>query len=137
MWLVSACLVGIPCRYDGRGKSDEKVQLFLADKPFVALCPEVIGGLETPRVPAEILKDRVITCTGEDVTDAFERGARETLEIARRVGAQGVLLKEGSPSCGVHRRYDGSFSGRSVAGHGRTTALLMESGLRVISEEDL
>lgn len=137
MWVVSACLVGIPCRYNGEQKSCPPVQAFLVDKPFVALCPEVLGGLETPRPPAEISGDRVINTEGADVTAAFERGADETLQVARNVRAHSALLKEGSPSCGVHRRYDGTFTGRSVAGPGKTAALLAHAGLRVISEEDL
>ncbi len=137
MWLVSACLVGIPCRYDGKRKTDASVQVFLAEKPFVALCPEVLGGLDTPRQPAEISGDRVRNTVGEDVTAAFDLGAVRSLRIAKRVGAHSALLKEGSPSCGVHRRYDGTFSGQSVLGPGKTAALLMKAGLRVISEEDL
>ncbi|MBT2210943.1 DUF523 domain-containing protein [Actinomadura sp. NEAU-AAG7] len=145
--LVSSCLMGRPVRYDGRAKPME-AGLFgrwRAEGRLVPFCPEVAGGLPVPRPPAEIVGSgsvldgtaRIVTAAGENVTDAFLRGARLALDAARRAGARVALLKEGSPSCGSHRVYDGTFTGTPIPGAGVTTALLERSGIRVFSEDDL
>ncbi|WP_231333998.1 DUF523 domain-containing protein [Actinomadura graeca] len=137
--LVSSCLMGRPVRYDGRAKPvvGDLFERWRAEGRLVPFCPEVAGGLPVPRPPAEIVGSRVLTEDGRDVTDAFQRGARLALEIARRAGARIALLKEGSPSCGGTRVHDGTFTGRSTAGEGLTAALLRSSGIRVFPETDL
>lgn len=147
--LVSSCLTGRPVRYDGAAKpvGDGLFERWRAEGRLVPFCSEVSGGLPVPRPPAEIVGGdghavldgtaRVRTDTGEDVTAEFLRGARQALDAARRSGARIALLKEGSPSCGGHRIYDGTFTGRSVPGVGITTALLEREGVHVFSEADL
>ncbi|MCP9949501.1 DUF523 domain-containing protein [Actinomadura madurae] len=147
--LVSSCLVGRPVRYDGKAKpvSGGLVERWRAEGRLVPFCPEVSGGLGVPRPPAEIVGGdggdvldgtaRIRTGTGEDVTEEFLRGARLALDAARRSGARVALLKEGSPSCGGHRIYDGTFTGSPVPGTGVTTALLRRSGVHVFSEDEL
>ena len=147
---MSACLLGEPVRYDG---TDNRVPSTLLDRlrdqgRVVAFCPEVAGGLGTPRPPAEIVggdgeavldgEARVETDEGRDVTDAFLAGARGALEAAKRAGARVAILKDGSPSCGSSYTYDGTFSGtRREGAHGVTVALLERHGIRVFGEKDL
>ncbi|TYB38790.1 DUF523 domain-containing protein [Actinomadura chibensis] len=147
--LVSSCLVGRPVRYDGAAKpvGGELVERWRTEGRLVPFCPEVSGGLSVPRPPAEIVGGdghavldgtaRVRTDGGADVTAEFLRGARQALDAARRTGARIALLKEGSPSCGSNRVYDGTFTGTSIPGEGVTTALLEREGIRVFSENDL
>jgi uncharacterized protein YbbK (DUF523 family) len=147
--LVSSCLAGRLVRYDGAAKPVEAdlFERWRAEGRLIPFCPEVTGGLTVPRPPAEIVggdgRDvldgtaRILTDTGEDVTDEFLRGARLALETARRHGARTALLKEGSPSCGTHRIYDGTFTGTSTPGIGVTTALLERAGIKVFPETDL
>ncbi|MGI5164195.1 DUF523 domain-containing protein [Spirillospora sp. CA-253888] len=147
--LVSSCLLGRPVRYDGAGKpvADALFEGWRAEGRLVPFCPEVAGGLPVPRPPAEIVGGdgaavldgtaRVLADTGQDVTGAFVRGARLALDAARRAGAGIAILKEGSPSCGSRRIYDGTFSGRSTAGDGVTAALLEREGVRVFGEDEL
>lgn len=146
--LVSACLLGQPVRYDGRDSGHPGLlQRWQAEGRVVPLCPEVAGGLPTPRPPAEILggqgaqvlegQVQVLTVGGEDVSEAFLAGARQALELVRRYGIRVAVLKSGSPSCGNRLTYDGSFSGVKVAGEGVTTALLRREGVQVFSELEL
>ncbi|GAA2582821.1 DUF523 domain-containing protein [Actinomadura fulvescens] len=147
--LVSACLLGRPVRYDGAAKrvNDEIVERWRAEGRLVSFCPEVSGGLPVPRPPAEIVGGdgsavldgtaTVRTDSGDDVTGAFLRGARLALEAARGAGARIAILKEGSPSCGTIRVYDGRFAGTLVPGHGVTTALLERAGIRVFNEDQI
>ncbi len=137
MKLCSACLLGLHCRYDGKGMPDEKVKEMGEQEILIPLCPEQLGGLPTPRPPAEIRDGRVMTEDGRDVTEVFIRGAREVLELARMYGIREAVLKQNSPSCGCGRVYDGTFSGRLIDGEGITSKLLKENGILVISEEDL
>ena len=134
--LVSACLLGTPCRYNGKGVLDPAVQVLMREHQLVPVCPERLGGLEAPREPSEISGGRVFGRDGRDVTAEFELGARRALEAARRFGCRCAILKERSPSCGSSAVYDGSFSGRVVPGAGVAAALLMENGVRVFSEEN-
>ncbi|MGW3771244.1 DUF523 domain-containing protein [Actinomadura verrucosospora] len=146
--LVSSCLAGRPVRYDGAAKpvSGGPFERWRAEGRLVPFCPEVSGGLPVPRPAAEIVGGdggdvldgtaRVVT-GGADVTGEFLRGARLALEAAQRSGARLALLKEGSPSCGGHRVYDGTFTGASVPGSGVTTALLRRSGIHVFTEDEL
>lgn len=137
--LVSACLLGTPCRYDGGHKKNDTVLAF-GDDPNVKLipiCPEKMGGLKSPREPSEQRESRVFSRTGEDVTAQFELGAKKVLEIAKRYNCKCAILKERSPSCGKGEIYDGSFTGRLVPGDGISAALLMEHGVKVFGESEL
>ena len=137
--LVSQCLLGEPCRYDGRSKPvDALRELEAQGHTLVPVCPEVLGGLPTPRPPAEIQPDgRVVNRAGTDVTAEYAAGAQAALEPARRYGCTVAVLKEKSPSCGGQMVYDGSFSGALVPGRGVTARLLEEHGIRVLGESQL
>lgn len=137
MKLCSACLLGVKCRYDGKDSLNKRVIELLKTEFLIPVCPEQLGGLPTPREPAEIVGNRVITKSGIDVTEKFVRGAKETLRIAKLFGVKEAILKQGSPSCGCGRIYDGTFSGKTIKGDGVTTALLKKHGIKVITEEDL
>ena len=132
--LVSACLLGEKCRYDGGGKPDGELMNALKGHKIVPVCPEKLGGLPIPRPPAEIKGGRVVSRTGADVTEEFRRGAARVLEIAKGTGCTLAVLKERSPSCGRGKVYDGTFSGILIEGDGVTARLLMENGVRVIGE---
>lgn len=136
--LCSACLVGEPCRYDGRSKplDGELLRELRAVCRLVPVCPEIMGGLSTPRPPAEIRPSdgRVINAHGEDVTEAFKRGAAITAQKAKAEHAVAVILKDRSPSCGVNAVYDGAFCGRLIEGMGVTAALLKANGFAVFDE---
>ena len=146
--LVSRCLLGHRVRYDG-GASGPYAQLaqWQAEGRVIALCPEVAGGLPTPRAAAEIPggkgvevlagKAAVITTEGEDVTEAFVSGAHQALALVERHGIRLAILKANSPSCGNRLTYDGSFSGVKVEGQGVTAALLTRAGVQVFSELEL
>jgi len=141
--VVSACLLGAPVRYNGRDKKTHHpvLQRWIEEGRVVSACPEVLGGLGTPRPPAEIVQigglRRVTTNEGRDVTAAFERGAEDTLEQALRHGVRVAILKEGSPSCGTSFVYDGTFTSMPVPGEGVAAALLRSHGIRVFSENEL
>ncbi len=138
--LVSACLLGEPVRFDGRDKRqvDPRWERWQAEGRLVPFCPEVAGGLPVPRPPAEIQTDgRVRDDQGVDRTEAFERGSEAALATFRERGCALAILKEGSPSCGVHRIYDGAFSKTAIPGSGMTTTLLKQHGLAVFSEAEL
>jgi len=137
MRLVSACLLGLRCRYDGGSNERSQVVALLDQEILIPVCPEQLGGLPTPRPASEIVEGRVLTPSGEDQTEAFRRGAEETLALARRLGVTEAILKQRSPSCGSGKLYDGSFSGCVKNGDGMTTALLVRHGVHVISEEEL
>lgn len=147
VYLVSACLAGVCSRYDGSNNRHPAVEVLARARRAVPACPEQLGGLPTPRPPAEIVpggsgslvlegKAAVCCAGGQDVTAAFLRGAEQMLLIARLYAPAAVILKEGSPSCGLRRIYDGSFQGRDKAGTGVTAALLLREGFTVYSEED-
>ncbi len=136
-YLVSSCLLGVNCKYDGGNNYHQAVVDFLKDKDYVPVCPEQLGGLSTPREPSEIIGDQVVTQGGGRVTEAFERGGEETLKLARLSGCTRGILKENSPSCGVTTRYDGTFSHQKIPGQGITARILREAGLDLCSEMDL
>lgn len=135
--LVSACLIGVCCRYDGASKPDSRVLALMSGHTLIPVCPEILGGLPTPRIPSEIRGDRVINREGRDVTAAYERGAEECLKLAHFYGCRCAILKERSPACGCGTRYDGTFSGTLVQGDGIAAARLKEAGIKVIGESDL
>ena len=149
--LVSACLLGCECRYDGKSKPCEKV-LELAKKKdtvLIPVCPEQMGGLSTPRFPSERQRTArgslrsisrpgaVLMNDGTDVSGAYRKGAEAALKIARIDGIDFAVLKSGSPSCGKGLIYDGTFSGKKTEGNGVTVELLLKEGYRVLSEEEL
>ena len=135
--LVSACLLGINCKYDGTNNKNDKVLEYLKDKEVIPICPEIMGGLPTPRTPSEILNNKVITKDNIDVTDNFLKGANEVLYLAKLFDVKKALLKAKSPSCGVGEIYDGTFTHTKIEGDGITTRLLKENNIEVITELDL
>ncbi|MGI6108655.1 MAG: DUF523 domain-containing protein [Eubacteriaceae bacterium] len=133
--LVSACLAGIPCRYDGKSTPVPEIVELVRTGKAVPFCPECEGGLETPRTPAEIRGDRVKTADGRDVTAAYNAGAQKAVETARADGICTAVLKSKSPSCGCGMVYDGSFTGKLIPGDGRTAAALKQAGVNVLTED--
>lgn len=142
--IISACLIGIKCRYDGKSCTSSSVVKFINKKYCIPVCPEQLGGLSTPRIPSTIVKGdgfdvvkgkaRVLNIEGKDVTDNFILGAQEALKIAELVGCNQAVLKEKSPSCGVRNIYHGE---KLVKGCGVTTALFLKNGFKVRSEKEL
>ena len=130
--LVSACLLGENCKYSGGNNYSPAAAALAERSELIPVCPEQLGGLPTPRVPAERVGDRVLTRDGADVTDAYRLGAEKTLETALANGVKRAALQERSPSCGCGAIYDGTFSGRLVPGDGVTAALLREHGIEII-----
>ncbi|NBB51149.1 DUF523 domain-containing protein [Rhizobium sp. CRIBSB] len=148
--LISACLLGRPVRYDGKGKplADPRIERWKAEGRLVGFCPEQAGGLPTPRPPAEIEggmsgedvlagRARVMEVTGGDVTDAFVEGGKKAVAFAREQNCRFALLIDGSPSCGSGFIYDGSFSGTRHPGFGVTTALMRAAGISVFSDRQI
>ncbi len=131
--LVSACLLGVDCKYNGGNNYDEEIFKELEKYELIPVCPEIFGGLSTPRKPSEIVGDKVINNEGLDVTNNFKRGAEETLELAKKLGVKKAILKAKSPSCGNGKIYDGTFTGTIIDGDGITTKLLKENGIEVIT----
>jgi len=134
--LVSLCLLGAGCRYDGKGNGVDLRKL-MARAELVPVCPEQLGGLPTPRVPAERRGDRVVTRDGRDVTEAFENGAEETEMLAEQLDVRYAVLKSRSPSCGSVWIYDGTFSGKLVLGIGVTALALHRAGIGIYDEEHI
>ena len=135
--LVSACLLGVACRYDGKRKPNEAVIALKEKYNLIPVCPEIMGGLPTPRLPSEIRGATVIMENGEDVTDKYSKGAEETLRLARLFGCGKAVLKEKSPSCGSGRIYDGTFSKTLTEGNGITAGMLLANGIRVAGETEI
>ena len=137
--LISACLLGTNCKYNGGNNAlpEEKLAVLRERYRLVPVCPERDGGLPTPRLPSERLGERVLNRAGEDVTEAFRRGAAHALETAEREGCLIALLKERSPSCGSGKIYDGSFTSTVIAGDGITAELLKQNGIRVLGESEI
>ncbi len=137
MILVSSCLIGKQCRYDGDDNYNQEVINYIGDRPFIDVCPEQLGGLSTPREPAEICNGNVLTINGIDVTSEFELGANIALNMALVNNCTEAIMKAKSPSCGVKKIYDGTHSGTLIDGDGITVQLLKLAGINVISEKDL
>ena len=133
MIIVSACLAGYRCRYDGKIVPDEEIVALIKSGGAIPVCPEMMGGLPCPRVPAERTEDglRVVTREGKDVTEAFTSGAKEALRMAKLYGCEKAILKAKSPSCGCGQIYDGTFSGTLREGDGVTAELFKENGITV------
>lgn len=135
--LVSACLLGIDCKYSGGNNLNEKVLDYIKDYEVIPVCPEIMGGLSTPRPPSERIGDKVLNNQGIDVTNEYTKGANETLKLAKLFNVKKALLKAKSPSCGKGQIYDGTFKGVLVTGNGVTVGLLESNGIEVITEQDL
>lgn len=132
--LVSACLLGCPCRYDGAAKADPRVLALMERHTLIPVCPEQLGGLPTPRLPSERREGGVFDRGGKDVTVQYRQGAEEVLRLARLYGCTHAVLKERSPSCGSGQIYDGSFSHVLVPGNGVAAELLAQNGITVLGE---
>lgn len=135
--LVSACLLGIHSRYDGRMECDPRVEGLAARFTLIPVCPEQLGGLPTPREAVEVLRGRARTRGGADVTEAFERGVEQVLRIARLTGARAAVLQPRSPSCGIGTIYDGTFTGVRIPGHGMLAGRLADEGFLLLTPEEL
>ena len=135
--LVSGCLLGVCCRYDGASKPHPGVLELAKQHELIPVCPEQLGGLATPRPPAERQGGRIIARTGADVTEQYCRGAEEALKLYRLLGCDAAVLKERSPSCGSGEIYDGAFSGTLTAGDGVTAELLKTNGISVYGESQI
>lgn len=138
--LISACLLGIPCRYDGKSKNKldgESLSSLLQKYDLIPVCPEIYGGLPTPRPKSERVGERVLMENGNDVTENFLRGAEAALEMAKIFNCNTAVLKERSPSCGKGAVYDGTFGGALAAGDGVTAQLLIKNGICVFGESEI
>lgn len=140
MILVSACLVGINCKYSGGNNYNQKIFNLVKEGKAIPICPEQLGGLKTPRKPAEIKnidgKRYVINNEGEDVTENFERGAIEVLNLAQNLNIKTAILQPRSPSCGVNKIYSGNFDGKLTDGNGILAELLIQNGVKVFTSEE-
>ncbi|WP_152735266.1 DUF523 domain-containing protein [Marinifilum sp. N1E240] len=134
MIIVSACLVGINCRYDGNDNLIPEIKELVLSGNAIALCPEELGGLPTPRVSCEICKGKVVSKLNDDVTAAFQVGAEKVLAIAKILDTKTAILKSNSPSCGYGMIYDGTFSGQKITGNGLTAELLASNGIQIKNE---
>jgi len=146
MYIISACLCGVNCKYSGQNNLNERCLKLFREGKAVLVCPEQLGGLQTPRNPVELMntasevadgEGKALSNKGEDVTKQFLNGAYETLKIAKELGATKAILKEGSPSCGSNFVYDGTFNGNKIKGKGITAYILESQGITVFSDEDL
>ena len=135
--LISACLLGVRCRYDGQSKAYPGIEELGKKHILIPVCPEQLGGLSTPRPPAERQGEHVMTASGTDVTFQYQRGAEEVLRLCRLLGCEAAVLKERSPSCGRGRIYDGTHSGTLVTGDGVTAELLTAQGIAVYGESQV
>ena len=133
-YVISACLCGVPCRYDGKIKADGECVKLYEDGKAVLVCPEVMGGLTTPRTACEIVGDKVVSKTGEDKTKQYKNGAVAVLALCKLHGIKKAILKEKSPSCGCEFVYDGTFTGNLIKGKGVTAALLIQNGIDTVAK---
>lgn len=134
--MVSACLLGDNVKYNGGNNKNDELIAFLKDYEVIKVCPEIFGGLSTPRDPSEIINNKVFTINRVDITNEFMEGARKTLKIAKENDVKIAILKKNSPSCGSNSIYDGTFSHNIVEGNGITAKLLKENGIIVFDEEN-
>lgn len=132
--IVSACLLGVSCRYDGNSKPNEKIINLKEKYNLIPICPEIMGGLPTPRMPAEIKEGCVKTENGIDVTEEYKKGAEEALKLAKLFGCKKAILKENSPSCGCGKIYNGEFTRTLKEGNGITAELFIKNGIDVFGE---
>ena len=135
--IISACLLGVSCRYDGKSKPLPEMEKLMEKYNLIPVCAEIMGGLPTPRVPAEIISGKVINREGRDVTAEYCKGAEEVLRLAKLFGCKKALLKERSPSCGSGIIYSGKFNGELVPGYGKTAELLIKNNIEVFGESQI
>ena len=135
--LISACLLGLPCRYDGQSKPSSDVECIKEKYNLIPVCPEIYGGLPTPRTPSERVGERVISRDGRDVTENYRRGAECALRLCEIYGCKKAILKAKSPACGSGKIYDGSFTGTLIDGDGVTAEYLKKNGIAVVTEEEI
>lgn len=135
--IVSACLVGDNCKYNGGNNLNQKMMDFLQSHEIIKVCPEVLGGLPTPRPSAEIVDGKVINTEGKNITKEFSLGAQKAFEIVQKENPDLIILQSRSPSCGIKQIYDGSFSGRKIEGQGIFAALCIKAGCKVLDIEDI
>ena len=135
--LVSSCLLGLNCRYDGKGVLSNDIIRLKEKYNLIPFCPEIYGGLPTPREPAEIINGKVITKSGKDVTSSYIQGAKQALNLCELFNCKIAILKEKSPSCGYHKIHNGKFDGGLVNGDGITAKLLSNNGIIVIGESQV
>ena len=137
--LISACLLGVECKYSGGSNRlpDEKLAELKEKYNLIPVCPEAFGGLTTPRLPSERLGDKVVASDGKDVTAQFNKGAEEALYLAKLFDCRLAILKENSPSCGSGMIYDGTFNGILVQGDGLAAELLKKNGISVLGESQV
>ena len=140
MYLISACLCGVNCKYNGNNNYNQYVAELVKSGKAIPLCAEQLGGLSTPRIPSEIKclddKRKVFDKNGKDVTAEFEAGAREVLDFVKRMNIKKAILKGKSPSCGIGKIYDGTFNNKLVHGNGVLAQLLIDNGIEVINSDD-
>lgn len=140
MYLISSCLVGVRCRYNGSCAKEPGLIQLLEEGKAIAVCPELLAKLETPRESCEIVvvngEQKVLTKAGEDLTQAFKLGAEKTLAICKITGVETAILQSRSPSCGFGKIYDGTFSGGFIEGNGLTADLLHKNGIRIFNEDN-
>lgn len=141
MILVSACLAGVNCRYNGGSCEDKAIVELVRQGKAIAVCPELLGGLPMPRPSCEIFNDpekgrRVVSKDGRDFTAEFVKGAKKTAAMAKALGIHKAILKSRSPSCGCGLIYDGTFSGKLISGNGIATEMLIANGVKVFTEND-
>ena len=141
MILISACLVGMNCKYNGGNNFNEKALELVKSGKAIPICPEQLGGLTTPRDPSEIKiidnKRHVINNKNKDVTDEFERGAKEVLRLAKELNIEKVILQSRSPSCGVGKIYSGNFDGKLIDGNGILAQMLIDNNIEVVDIENI
>ena len=135
--LVSACLLGDNCKYNGGNNRNAELLRLLSGHTVIPVCPEVLGGLPTPRTPAEIVNGIVTNRNGESVDEAFRKGAEEALKLAKQEQPDLIILQSRSPSCGVKQIYDGTFTGTLIPGQGVFAELAQKVGFRVMDVEDV
>ena len=135
--LISACLAGVNCKYDGGNNSNNKIIELIKNGNAILICPEQLGGLKTPRTSAERLENQVLTKDNQNVTEEYFKGANEVLEIAKKFNIKKAILKSRSPSCGKNKIYDGTFSHTLTNRDGVTAELLRKNGIEVITEEEI
>ena len=135
--LVSACLLGCPCRYDGTAKADPRVLALMERHTLIPVCPEQLGGLPTPRLPSERREGGVFDRGGKDVSVQYRQGAEEVLRLARLYGCTHAVLKERSPSCGSGTIYDGTFTGKVIPGDGVASERLRAAGVSLYGESEI
>lgn len=133
--LISACLIGLNCKYNGGNNENSKLVELMKEKDLVPICSEQLGGLKTPRVSAERKQEKVITKEGVDVTKEYQKGAEEVLNLAKKLNIKKAILKSRSPSCGIDEIYDGTFSHTLIKRDGVTAELLKKNGIEVISSD--